>query len=273
MKDFRAIDGVKAPYFRIYAAALRSAITAVSALWLLANGGVSPPPGPTLNLSRDQLVRNFETIVFHNEFNNQTDDRLRKWVDPIRLFLDIRAGDRKLIEFAVNQHVSHLVGITGYDIAVTADKSAANVIVVFDRASALGEVGADYFPPNFDIRQVMQTNLCIGQYRSNDSYEIVRGIVVIPIDRVMARGRLEACVVEEITQILGLPNDSDDVFPSVFNDHSLDIELSAQDILLVKLLFDPRLRPGMPRAEVLANVRTILGEMGVGKTEEKPASY
>ena len=70
---------------------------------------------------------------------------------------------------------------------------------------------------------------------------------------------------EEITQILGLPNDSDEVYPSVFNDHSIDIELSAQDILLVKLLFDPRLRPGMPRADALANVRMILGEMGYSR--------
>jgi hypothetical protein len=95
-------------------------------------------------------------------------------------------------------------------------------------------------------------------------------VVVIPIDRVMARGRLEACVVEEITQILGLPNDSDDVVPSVFNDHSPDIELSWQDILLVKLLFDPRLRPGMPRADALANVRMILGEMGY--TDDSPGN-
>ena len=273
MKDFQAIARATASRFHVRASALKSVAAAVSALWLLANGGISPSPGPTLNLSRDQLVRNFETIVFHNEFNNEVDGRLRKWVDPIRLFLDIRAGDRKLIEFAVKQHVQHLAGITGYDIAVTSDKSAANVVVVFDRASALGEVGADYFPPNFDIKQVMQTNLCIGQYQSNDRYEIVRAIVVIPIDRVMARGRLEACVVEEITQILGLPNDSDDVTPSVFNDHSRDIELSAQDIELVKLLFNPRLRPGMPRADVLASVRAILDETGIGKTGNKPAGH
>jgi len=269
----RRVSGRKAACFRRSAAALRGAAATLAAMWLLGVGGASPPPGPSPDLSREQLVRNFDTVVFHNEFDPQTDNRLRKWVDPIRLFLDIRTGDRKLIEFAVDQHASRLAAITGYDIAVTGERAAANVIVAFDRDSALGQVGRDYFPPNFDIKRMMQTNLCIGQYRSNDRYEIVRGVVVIPIDRVMSRGRLEACVVEEITQILGLPNDSDEVFPSIFNDRSIDVELSAQDVLLVKLLFDPRLRPGMPRADALANVRAILGEMGYGEDRQRPAGH
>jgi len=246
------------------AAARRGAVLGFAALWLLANGGSSPPPGPDLHLTRDQLVRNFDTIVFHNEFDSQTDARLRKWVVPVRVFLDIRTGDRKLIEFAVAQHVRHLAAITGYDIALTDDQGAANVAVVFDRESAIEQIGLDYFAPSFDIKRVMQTNLCIGQYQSNDRYEIVHAVVVIPIDRVMSRGRLEACVVEEITQILGLPNDSDEVYPSVFNDHSIDVELTPQDIVLIKLLFDRRLEAGMRRADALANVRMILGEMGYG---------
>lgn len=248
-------------------AARRAAVAAAAALCLLGNGG-SPAPGP--QLTRSQLVRNFDVIVFHNEFDSQTDARLRKWAGPVRFFLDIRSGDRKLIEFAVDQHVRHLAEITGWDISMVDDAAAANVSVVFDREASLGQIGRDYFAPDFDIKRVMQTNLCIGQYQSNNRYEIVKAVVVIPIDRVMARGRLEACVVEEITQILGLPNDSDDVVPSVFNDHSPDIELSWQDILLVKLLFDPRLRPGMPRADALANVRMILGEMGY--TDDSPGN-
>ena len=242
---------------------LRAFTVACAAFCLLGDGGSSASlPYLNVPLSRDQLIRNFDVIVFHNEFDGQTDRRLRKWVVPVRLYLDIHSGDRKLIEFAVEQHVEHLVGITQYYIAIAADPAQANVIVVFDNESALDQIRRDYFPPKFDIKQVMQTNLCIGQYQSNESYEIVHAVVVIPVDRVMAAGRLEACVVEEITQILGLPNDSDDVNPSVFNDDSAEIELTNHDILLVKLLFDPRLRAGMPRAEALANVREILEEMG-----------
>lgn len=214
-------------------------------------------------LSRDQLVRNFDTIVFHNEFDRNEDSRLRKWADPLRIYLDVRAGDPGVILDTVSAHIAHLAEITGHDIALTEDVTQANTTVVFERDGLLDAVKSDYFAPDFDIRTVMQTNLCIGQYRSNSSYEINKAVVVIPIDRVMSRGRLRACVIEELTQVLGLPNDSDTVFPSVFNDHSPDVDLSPQDVLLIKLLYDARLTVGMPRAAAVAEVREILADWGI----------
>ena len=230
---------------------------AAAAIWLLGNADTDRVP-----LTRDQVVRNFEIIVFHNEFDSQTDVRLRKWVSPVRIYLDIRAGDRKTLEDTVQDHIEHLVRITGYDIALTDDKSEANVFVVFEIQKNLGQVHREYFAPKFNLIQVMQGQMCIGQYKSNGRYEITKAVVVIPIDRALANGRVRACVVEEVTQILGLPNDSDEVVPSVFNDHTPDVELTSQDILLVRLLFDPRLTPGMPRLDALHTVRQILEEMG-----------
>ena len=240
----------------------RGAVLAAGALCLIAAGGAVTPRLVT-TISRDQLVRNFDIIVFHNEFDKNEDTRLRKWVAPVRVYIDVRAGDPVLITDTVRDHIAHLAAISGHDIAVTDDPGAANTTVVFERESHLDMVKSDYFEPDFDIRTVMQTNLCIGQYRSNSDYEITSAVVVIPIDRVMSRGRLKACVIEELTQVLGLPNDSDDVYPSIFNDRSLDIELTAQDILLVKLLYDPRLSAGMARDKVLDEVRTILREQGI----------
>jgi hypothetical protein len=236
----------------------------LAAACLLGNGGDAHDRlNLEIKLTREQLVHNFDTIVFHNEFDSHVDQKLRKWVAPVRIYLDIRTGDPKLIRETVASHVAHLVDISGYDIELTDDPGAANTNVVFERENMLDTVKADYFPPSFDIRTVMQTNLCIGQYQSNAHFEIIKAVVVIPIDRVMARGRLKACVIEELTQVLGLPNDSDDVFPSVFNDHSPDIELTAQDILLVQLLFDSRLTAGMSRYRALELVQAILMEKGI----------
>ncbi len=246
---------------------LRAVGCAAAAIWLLGNADTDRVP-----LTRDQLVRNFEIIVFHNEFDSQTDVRLRKWVLPVRIYLDIRAGDRKTLEETVQDHIQHLVRITGYDIALTDDKAEANVFVVFEIQKNLGQIRRQYFGPNFNLIQVMQGQMCIGQYRSNGRYEITKAVVVIPIDRALANGRVRACVVEEVTQILGLPNDSDEVVPSVFNDHTPDVELTSQDILLVRLLFDQRLTPGMPRLDALDTVRQILEERGYTSPEPSPKS-
>ncbi|MGB8274495.1 MAG: DUF2927 domain-containing protein, partial [Alphaproteobacteria bacterium] len=97
----------------------------------LAPGGGSA--GPSLvhefKLTRAQLLRNFDTIVFHNEFDNRVDARLRKWVTPVRVYLDIRAGDRDMILNIMTRHLGQLAEITGHDIALTADSAQANVVV------------------------------------------------------------------------------------------------------------------------------------------------
>ena len=88
-----------------------------------------------------------------------------------------------------------------------------------------------------------------------------RMVVIIPVDRARARGKLPACVVEELTQVLGLPNDSEKVFPSVFNDRSIDDFLTGLDVLLLKMLYDPRIKPGMDETTVRPLLREISAEL------------
>ena len=53
------------------------------------------------------------------------------------------------------------------------------------------------------------------------------------------------CILEEITQALGLMNDSTYFQPSIFNDHSRQQKLSPWDELVVRAHYDRRIRPGM----------------------------
>jgi hypothetical protein len=232
------------------------------ALVVLGNAGAARDRhAQSTELSVDRLLRSFDVIVFHNEFDDKVDTRLRKWVDPVRIFLDVRAGNPAMLKRHMEAHVRTLVEITGYDIATVADPGAANITVVFERDNRLEQVAWDYFSTDFNIRMVMRTNLCFGHYHSNAHYEIFKAVIVIPTDRAMSRKKLAACIVEETTQVLGLPNDSDEVSPSIFNDRSTDDELTEQDAILLRLLYDSRLKPGMPREEVLRLVGEILKEM------------
>ncbi|POB67546.1 hypothetical protein CRN59_25000, partial [Vibrio vulnificus] len=65
-------------------------------------------------------------------------------------------------------------------------------------------------------------------------------------------------IVEEITQVLGLPNDSDQAYPSIFNDNSPEELLSPLDIVLLKLLYQPEIKAGMSEAEVKPVLNTLL---------------
>lgn len=88
-----------------------------------------------------------------------------------------------------------------------------------------------------------------------------------------ARGKLVACVVEELTQLLGLPNDSELVFPSIFNDRSTDEFLSPLDVMLLRMLYDPRLKAGMdlattrPLAQQIATELIRAGGIGLARIQ------
>jgi len=59
---------------------------------------------------------------------------------------------------------------------------------------------------------------------------------------------------------MGLPNDSDKVFPSIFNDKSHDDYLSGLDYLLLRLLYHPSIKVGMTTAKVKTLLRKIISE-------------
>ena len=94
------------------------------------------------------------------------------------------------------------------------------------------------------------------------------------MDQARARGKLVACIVEEITQVLGLPNDSDKAYPSIFNDHTPEDLLSPLDVVLLKLLYEQELKVGMTEREAKPIVRKILkrySETGVLQQASKAA--
>ena len=64
---------------------------------------------------------------------------------------------------------------------------------------------------------------------------------------------------------MGLPNDSAIVEASIFNDRSQYFELTANDRMLLRALYDPRITFAMPRERALQLVRTITLQLGARK--------
>ncbi|MCZ7391602.1 DUF2927 domain-containing protein, partial [Klebsiella pneumoniae] len=65
-------------------------------------------------------------------------------------------------------------------------------------------------------------------------------------------------VVEEITQVLGLPNDSEKVFPSIFYDKTPQDLLTGLDFILLKLLYSPSISAGMTADEAKQPLLTLI---------------
>ena len=212
-------------------------------------------------LTDDRLIRDFDLVAFHNEHSSGIARYLRKWVSPMRIYIDSRAGDAREQRRLTKRHLRHLAKLTGHDIRVVEEPAGANVIAVFENEGGLSRVFEEYFPDAPEMEALMNKSVCLGRYTVNGRSEIVGAVVIIPPDKAAARGKLLHCIIEELTQILGLPNDSDEVAPSIFNDRSRYRDLTGHDMILVRLLYDRRLYPGMERQEALRVGRKILPQI------------
>ncbi|MEL6317884.1 MAG: DUF2927 domain-containing protein, partial [Pseudomonadota bacterium] len=101
---------------------------------------------------------------------------------------------------------------------------------------------------------------CAGQfYQDVESGEILGGFVFLSAE---IGGLLRrACIEEEMAQMMGLTQDHPEVRPSIFNDDNEFALLTRHDEELLRLLYDPRLRAGMTRAEAAPIVRRIALEI------------
>lgn len=211
--------------------------------------------------SDEDFVRNFDIIVFNAEHREMTVKQVRKWVVPIRIYLEVRVPDAGYYRKLTQATAVKLAEASGLDIQIVDRKEAANVISTFDRMEGLLAAAEGYFPGEAWIKELMNANLCIGRFYTNGQGEIYKANIFIPTDRSSSAGMLPACVIEETAQIMGLPNDSDEIYLSIFNDRSKFIDLTEHDLTLIRLLYDPRLKPGMGRREALEIVRRIVPEI------------
>ena len=70
-----------------------------------------------------------------------------------------------------------------------------------------------------------------------------------------------SCIHEEIAQGLGLANDSPTARPSIFNDDEEFALLTTQDELMLKILYNPALRPGMTESEARPIVESLAARL------------
>jgi AcrR family transcriptional regulator len=211
-------------------------------------------------LSNVQVLANLLEIVFGSEFVGEESDVVRKWSGPMRVA--IYARDPERYRPLVLPHLEHLRRVTGLDIRLVDGAAPGQnaYVFVFGREQFYAHA-EQHLGPGKNPR----TNrflACFGYFHANGRRDIDEITAVIP--SFISDEEVRACVVEEITQAIGLPNDSDSVSPSIFNDDDMYQDLTWQDELFLRVLYDPRVRSGMTRAEFEPLARVILEELRPG---------
>ena len=234
-----------------------------------------PPDAP---FSAAQLAENFIAIALYDEYLSrggaivarQSPAPLRRWETPVRMNIEFGASvplaQRRLDRITIASTAARLARASGHP--VTVDERAPNFTVMVlneDERRAIGPRLAALVP-GIDpaavraVTGLAPTTFCVVfAFSEGRERGYSRAIAVI-------RGEhpdilRQSCFHEELAQGMGLANDSRRARPSIFNDDEEFALLTWHDELLLRILYDPRLRPGMTEAEARPIVTTIANEL------------
>ncbi|MGZ2258745.1 DUF2927 domain-containing protein [Roseobacter sp. A03A-229] len=258
-------------------AALRSYLVQVQAAQLSQGLLREDGGGADTPFTAAMLARNFERIVFFNEYEKALQGRggespLRRWSGPVRVGTifgnSVPPSQRNADGTAIRNYARRLGQITGHPIM---SFGTPNFIVIVasedDRSAALDAAAArvpGITPESLNaLRSLSRDTYCaVAAYAAgSDANTYTAAVAVI---RAENPGLLRlSCIHEEMAQGLGLANDSN-ARPSIFNDDDEFALLTEHDEMLLKMLYDPRLSPGMTAAEAAPITRTIAGELTNG---------
>ena len=236
-------------------------------------GGIDTP------FTTRDIVRNFERIALYDEYARGAGLRtaanapsfLRRWSIPVRIGVEFgasvpeeqQARDRSVVA----GYTARLARLTGHSITVASPASANfNVLVVGedDRAQAIARIRQlvpNISESSLDIFRTLPRSIhCLVVAFSSEGadYDYRRAVAFIRAEHPDLMRR--SCFHEEMAQGLGLANDSPKARPSIFNDDDEFALLTTHDEMLLRILYDARLRPGMSPDEA----RPIVSEIAAG---------
>ena len=239
--------------------------------------------GRDVPFNERQLTDNFLRIALYDEYVSgggrliarQTASRLRRWEQPVRISVRFGASvppaERVADRAKVVAYAARLARITGHSIRVSDNAPNYFVYIVNeDERHALGPElvgsGTGLSINDFNaIANVPRSTFCLVYAMSmGDSGKYAHAVAVIRAEHPDLL-RL-SCIHEELAQGLGLANDSPAARPSIFNDDEEFGLLTRQDELMLRMLYDPRLTPGMTEYEARPVVRVLAHELLGGKS-------
>lgn len=229
------------------------------------------------------LAENFVRIALFDEYANvngrlvarASESRLRRWQGPIRMRVtfgdstpDTKSGidQRRVANYAMR--ISRLTKVP-----VQLTETNANFDVLFlneDERRASGPLLRTLVPRISNtavdtIIELPKSTFClVFAFSEGPSNVYTRALAVVRSEH--PERLRQSCIHEELAQAMGLANDSPRARPSVFNDDEEFGLLTKHDELLLQMLYDPRLKPGMTAAEARPIAEKIAEELIGGES-------
>ncbi len=212
------------------------------------------------NFTDAEIIDGFFKVTFGAEFHVAGGvDRIRRYEGPIRVYVDNRMQpDRSPQVAAVVADIR--ARIRDLDIAMTGKRDDAQIVVSLVRDRDLARSIRTLY--GIDRARRIQRSLepqCLSGFRKDENSRILHSDVLIVADA--GDFVFYDCIYEELLQSLGPINDDTTVPWTMFND---DVQMGYFDLYdqyLLNILYDPRVKPGMTRAQVEALLPQVLPQV------------
>ena len=234
--------------------------------------------GPDTPFNERQLAENFIRIALYDEYvlragvyvSQPTPSRLRRWEQPVRMTVEfgasVPAAQRARDSADISAYAARLSRISGLPIRMSGQNANFHVLVLNEDERRNYADRLNQIIPGIDrstlaaITGMSPSTYCVVYAFSNGSSPIYSEAVAVIRGEHPDLLRL-SCIHEELAQGLGLANDSPAARPSIFNDDEEFALLTRQDELMLKMLYDRRLTPGMTPDQARPIVETIATEL------------
>lgn len=187
------------------------------------------------------IFKAFKEIALKNEYA-ETDEKILKWQKPIRFsFQYHQIPKNQMVEKLFEAQFKQLSRITG--LPIIQDSVKPNLTIHLTKDANYNSVISKY--TFSQVSNLNRKSHCMGSFTTSKKSRITNANIVLPLDHVFSRGLLVNCIIEESYQVMGLPNDSDWVYPSVANDASKIVFMTGLDSIMLTLLYSKTIKPGM----------------------------
>lgn len=233
---------------------------------LLAVAATAPAMAQDVRRFTDaELIDGFARTVFGSEGEAPTEAsfRVKRFTAPVRLHilpvpsevLPAAAARARAVE--ARAVIARLQArIRGVRFSFVDTPARANILLVITDTRNYHSVGARVLDEGWEF---IRGTICAGKIAWDQRYVIRRAAAIVVADRGPAL--FQACVAEEVLQVLGPVNDQDDLLSSTFNDATDLGGFPLFDQMILNMLYHPAVRPGMTEAQVRAVLPRVIAEV------------
>lgn len=211
--------------------------------------------------SVDVLVKSFDDINFTRGNRREKRTTLDKWTQQSITFGMSDTAPAHVSE-RIASHLSLLAKLTGRQLIFqpTSDGDRPDVVIRYlEPTEAYEQVVSQFSRNPQSLSRYLLSGRCRVYLWNKKSGEIEKGLVlIVPNDDTRAEN---TCIIEELTQVLGLSADKALYLPSIFSEEGLPQKLSINDQIVIHTLYDPRLKAGQPREEALVVAKQVIEEL------------